>query len=58
MQTQVAKCALEWWRASGTKTEDRLRALVAHFAETNNETERVAYHIECALAAVRYWEWR
>jgi len=51
MTTHVAQCALEWWRASGEKTEARLLSLVAHFASTNGETERLAYHEHCALAA-------
>jgi hypothetical protein len=29
----VANCTLEWWR-SGERTETRLLALLAHFADT------------------------
>lgn len=58
MTTQTAKIALEWWRASGERTEDRLRDLVAHYAKTNCELERLAYHEQSAIAAVKEWEWR
>jgi hypothetical protein len=55
--TQVACIALEWWRASSARTEDRLRDLVAHVAATNGETEHLAYHEQSAIRAVREWEW-
>jgi len=55
--TQTAKVALEWWRASGPRSEVRLRELVAHFAETRGETDHLAFHVQSAIAAVREWEW-
>lgn len=30
-----ARLALEYWRASGERTPERLRALTEHFCETN-----------------------
>lgn len=57
MTTHTAKCALEWWRASGPRTEDRLRDLVSHFAGTNSEMDRLAHHEQSAICAVKEWEW-
>lgn len=57
MTTQTAKVALEFWRAGGARTEDRLRDLVSHFAATNGEMEQLAHHEQSAIAAVKEWEW-
>jgi hypothetical protein len=56
MTTQVARCALEWWRASGKRTPERLRDLVAHYAKTNGEEQNLSDHERSALAAVKPWE--
>lgn len=58
MTTQTAKVALEWWRASGARTEGRLRDLVAHYAKTNCELERLSEHEQSAIDAVCEWEWQ
>jgi hypothetical protein len=58
MTSHTAQCALEWWRANGERTKDRLLDLVAHFAETNAEIDSIAHHKEDALAAVKPWEWQ
>ena len=58
MTTLIAKCALEYWRASGERTERRLRDLVAHFASVNGENQQLAHHEQSAIAAVRDWEWQ
>jgi len=57
MTTIIAQCALEFWRASGAKTRERLFDLVEHFARVNGESDYVARHFESALAAVKSWEW-
>ena len=56
MTTHIAKCALEWWRASGKRSEARLLELVEHYATTNAELEIVDFHKKSALDAVRSWE--
>ncbi len=55
--TQVAKCALEFWRANGERTKLRLCSLVSFFAQTNNEMNNLEHHERSAIAAVRNWEW-
>lgn len=56
MPSFIARCALEWWRASGARTESRLREIVAHFAEINGESDYISYHMQSALSAVHSWE--
>ena len=52
----IARLALEWWRASGPKTWERLAGLVRHYCETNNELEYFEYHRNSAFSAVRPYE--
>jgi len=52
----IAQLALEWWRASGPRTFDRLERLVLHHCETNGETEYFRHHLNSAMAAVRPYE--
>jgi hypothetical protein len=55
--TLIARCALEYWRASGLRTHERLRSLVKHFAQhTHGEMENLALHEQSALADVSAWE--
>lgn len=54
--TQIAQCALEWWRASGPRSEARLLELVAHFARTNGQLDNLEWHNRAALADVKSWE--
>jgi hypothetical protein len=56
--TQTARVALEWWRASGERTKERLRNLVAHYAETNGEMANLTFHMEVAMADIKHWELR
>lgn len=58
MTTHVAKLALEYWRASGERTQTRLLDLVEHFAETNGESGDIAHHEQSAIDAVREYEWQ
>lgn len=57
MTTHVANCALEWWRASGERTEARLLRLVEHYARANGEIENLSHHTRVALSAVKPWEY-
>lgn len=43
----AAEVALEWFLASGERTEARLRSLVEHFCQVRGETDPVA--IEAAF---------
>jgi hypothetical protein len=56
--TSIAKAALEWWRAHGDKSRDRLRALVLHFCVVNGEPspDDVDRHMKSAVAALYPWE--
>lgn len=57
MPAQIARIALEYWRASGARTTERLRALVSHFADLyllSSDARATAQEI--ALASVRAWE--
>lgn len=56
MTTTIAQCALEWWRADGERSLARLMSLVEFFAESNGDSDCVAYHKQSALGAVRHWE--
>ena len=55
--TMTAKIALEWWRAAGPRTKERLLSLVAFWAQTRNELDQLEFHQQSAIAAVRNWEW-
>ncbi len=53
-----AEVALEWWRASGPKTADRLASLVNHQLEiraVTDQSTRDAIHAD-ALAGRHPWE--
>lgn len=55
---QVSLVALEWWRASGEKSVERLAKLVDHCLYVNaitNVDERAAVHAD-ALANRHPWE--
>ena len=54
--TAIAMTALEWWRASGDKSRDRLRDLVRHYAVINGEGGNVDYHAKSATDALHPWE--
>jgi hypothetical protein len=56
--TNIAKAALEWWRAGGDKSRDRLRDLVLHYAVINGEggPDDVDRHFKSAKAALYPWE--
>jgi hypothetical protein len=54
--TQIAQVSLEWWRASGERTIDRLNNLVEHYATINGELAYLDHHRQSALAATRSWE--
>lgn len=56
--TLEAKLALEWWRASGARTMERLAAHVDHWLDTNgvrDPGQREYTHAE-AKAGLRGWE--
>lgn len=55
---RIADVALEWWRAYGEKTTERLAKLVDHYLDVNAETDeatRRAVHAD-ALANRHPWE--
>jgi hypothetical protein len=55
---RIAEVALEWWRASGEKTTERLASLVNHWLDVNritDKTECAAIHAD-ALANRHPWE--
>lgn len=55
--TFVAKLALEYWRASGLRTRERLASLVDHVSGTyalSNEAQQTAQDL--AANQVRSWE--
>jgi len=54
--THVARLALEWWRATGERSEARLFSLVEHFATTNGELDLIEHHREAAFADVKAWD--
>lgn len=53
-----AEVALEWWRASGPKTTERLMSLVAHQLDIHVilEPETRSAILQAALDARRPWE--
>ena len=54
--THVAQCALEYWRSHGKRNRARLLELVAFFAKSNGELDRLSEHELSAVAFVRSWE--
>jgi hypothetical protein len=54
----AAQAALEYWRASGERTRERLRSLVEHFANINGQSADIDHLYATAVAAVRDWEWK
>lgn len=55
---RIAAVSLEWWRASGERTAERLAELVDHYLTVNaisEDCERKAVHAD-ALANRHSWE--
>jgi hypothetical protein len=53
--TLAGQTAVEWWRASGARTLERLYALCDHFATVNALSDRAEVYA-IARALVADWE--